>query len=551
MNGVVPHRRHSITFRMTMAVCVFVILIQSLMAFLSMSYFKQELKQTISSQQMTLMTVVAGGIDQKLRDAQKTIVTSSSEFTPEIVADAIQAQHLLGHLRGIETIFDHGLYLFSKEGRIIADSSNNPNLRGMDISFREHFQRTVATGRPVISVPFHSGTTTGVPVVAFTAPVLDKNGALIAVLSGGVNLLKDNFLGELSHTRIGTTGYLYLVTPDGSLILHPDKSRTLTDKVPPGANKLLDRAAVGFEGAEENTTSKGLEALTSFKHLKMTDWILGGNYPLEEAYEPIYRAQKYCIAAVIISAFLTILVIRWMMESYTDALVRFARHVKDIAFKKGPERLFLPETRDEIGILAGCFNTMIQEYDDRSEELHHISNHDALSGLYNRAYFDEELKRLSSSRITPISVVMIDIDDLKVCNDKYGHSVGDALIKATSQVLLDSFRIEDAVARVGGDEFAVLLPGVDAEHAQIAMDRVRSFASRYENLEMGIPMSISLGHATVENPSDLPEAIKQADQEMYLDKISRKAQKESEQICLFDNEIPIPTQGGSTNEWQR
>jgi diguanylate cyclase (GGDEF)-like protein len=171
---------------------------------------------------------------------------------------------------------------------------------------------------------------------------------------------------------------------------------------------------------------------------------------------------------------------------------------------------------------------MIQDQDVKSEELEFVGSHDALSGLYNRAYFDEEVKRLSAGRVTPISVVMADIDDLKVCNDKYGHSVGDALIKATSQVLLESFRTEDAVARIGGDEFAVLLPGVGARNAKIAMKRVRGMAEKYESLVGGIPMSISLGYATVENPADLSAAIKHADQQMYLDKLSRKAEKESE-----------------------
>ena len=133
-----------------------------------------------------------------------------------------------------------------------------------------------------------------------------------------------------------------------------------------------------------------------------------------------------------------------------------------------------------------------------------------------------------AGRIAPVSVVMIDIDDLKVCNDKYGHSVGDALIKATAQILHDSFRLTDAVARIGGDEFAVLLPGVDAEHAQIAMQRVRSLASKYETMVEGIPMSLSLGYATVDNPAELPEAIKSADQQMYLNKLARKVEKESE-----------------------
>lgn len=551
MHSVIPPRRHSITFRMTMALCVCVILILSSLALLSMSYFKQELKRTISAQQMTLMNVVAQSIDLKLMDAQRAIVTASSEITPQALIDPDQTRRTFRNLRSIETIFDHGLYLVSKDGHIIADSSGNPGLRGKSISFRDHFKRTTGTGELDISAPFLSDASPDVPVVAFTAPVLDKNGVLIAVLSGEVNLLEDNFLGELSHIRVGSSGYLYLISPNGNLILHPDRSRIMSGKAPPGSNKLLDRALEGLEGSEESVDASGLRSLVTFKHLKTAKWILGASYPLSEAYGPIYRAQKHCIVAIVVSVFMTILVIRWMMGSYTNALVRFARHVKTISSKKGAERLFLPGTRDEIGILAEAFNAMIQEHDYKSDELHHVSNHDALSGLYNRSYFDEELKRLSASRISPISVVMIDIDDLKVCNDKYGHSVGDALIKATSQVLLDSFRVEDAVARVGGDEFAVLLPGVDAEQAQIAMQRVRSMASRYETLEQGIPMSISLGCATVENAADLPGAVKCADQQMYLDKISRKTQKEPGLNSALDDGTPITPQGGSTYEWQK
>lgn len=534
-----------------MAVCVFVILFLSLLALLSLNYFKRELKQTLTVQQMTLVTVVAQGIDQKLISAQTALVSVSRELAPWVLNDPDVTQQFLDYRSGTKSIFDHGLIILSKDGRIIAETPYFPERIGRDLSFRDFYKKTIATGKPVISEPFLSTRVPGAPLIIFTAPIRDENGALIAVLLGGMNLLQNTFLGDLSHTRIGSSGYLYLLSPDRRIIMHPDRSRIMSDKVPPGANKMLDKAVEGFDGVDENVNSRGLRALATFKHLQTTDWIVGSNYPLEEAYEPIYRAQKYCIAAIVISAILTILVIRWMMGSYTNALVRFARHVKEISSKKGAERLFLPETRDEIGILAGVFNTMIQEHDYKSEELHHLSNHDSLSGLYNRSYFDEELKRLSSSRITPISVVMIDIDDLKVCNDKYGHSVGDALIKATSQVLLDSFRVEDAVARIGGDEFAVLLPGVDAELAQCAIKRVRSLASRYENMVEGIPMSISLGFATVDNPAELPEAIKRADQQMYQDKLSRKALKEPEQCSLFDDETLIHTQGGSSHQWQK
>jgi len=528
MENVKPSTRRSITFRMTVAVCAFVILSLSLLAVVTLVYFRHELKQTITDQQNTLLTVIAQNIDQKIGAAQRTLVAVSREITPDIVNDPDAAQQYLDNRPGAKSIFDNGLFLLSRDGRIIAESPYIAGRRGRDISFREFYKKTISTDRPFISAPFISTHTPGTPAVLFTAPVRSKDGTLIAILGGGLNLLQDNFLGELSRTRIAKNGYLYLFAHDRTMIMHPDRSRIMEQAAPPGANRLLDRALKGFEGVEENVNSRGLRALTSFKHLQTTDWIVGANYPLSEAYEPVQRAVKYIIAAILASVFLTIMVIRRIMGSYTDTLVLFTRHVKDISSKKGTERLFPLDSRDEIGFLARTFNRMVQDHDAKREELQYISTHDALSGLYNRAYFDEEIKRLSCGYTTPISIVMADIDDLKVCNDRYGHSVGDELIKATSEILLESFRSEDAVARIGGDEFAVLLPGVDAEHAKLAMKRVRALAEKYEALVEGIPMSLSLGYATVDNAADLPEAIKHADQQMYLNKLARKVEKESE-----------------------
>jgi diguanylate cyclase (GGDEF)-like protein len=514
---------------MTMAVCAFVILFLSLLTTLTLVYFKREFKQSISSQQFTLLTLASQDIDQKLKAAQNTLLAVSREVPLEIVNKPDAAQRWLDNHPGTRSIFDNGLFLFSKEGRLIVESPYLPNRRGRDVSFRQFYKKTIATGQPVISVPYISTHTPNAPAVMFTAPVRDENGALVAILGGGLNLLRDNFLGEVSRTRIAKTGYLYLLTKDRTMIMHPDKSRIMALAAPPGANKLLDKALNGFEGGEENVNSRGLRALSSFKHLQTTDWILAANFPLAEAYEPVYRVQRYLLAAVIICAFLTLLVVRLMMGRYTNALVQFAHHVKHISAKTGSERLFPHNSADEIGILARTFNSMIQDQDRKSEELFHISTHDALSGVYNRAYFDTEVKRLSSGRLVPVSVVMADIDDLKVFNDTYGHSAGDRLIKTTARILLEAFRAEDVVARIGGDEFGVLLPGVDAEQAGIALKRIRRIADKYQINAEVFPISISLGCATTEIPAELEEAIKHADQQMYLDKVSRKmAERESE-----------------------
>jgi diguanylate cyclase (GGDEF)-like protein len=529
MNAGIPLRRHSITVRMTVAVCTFIILFSSLLAVSSLYYFKQELKETISSQQMTLLTVVAQGIDQKLTAAQKTVVEASRDVTPGMIADPEAAQRFLDSLHCIRGHFDNGIYLLSKEGRIIAESPFLPGRRGRDISFRQYYQKTIATGKPVISAPFISTHTPGAPALNFTAPVRDKNGALTAILCGSVNLLQDNFLGDLSNTRIAKNGYLFLVSGDRTIIMHPDRSRIISTKVEPGVNKQLDRALEGFEGVAKSNDSKGVRSLSSFKRLQTVDWVVGANYPLNEAYRPVHRMKRYFAVAVAVSVCLIILIVRLIMGSYTSALVRFAEHVRQISSKNGADRLFKLESEDELGLVAQTFNAMIQDQDKKNEELFYISTHDALSGLYNRAFFDDQMDRFSAGRVSPISVVMADIDDLKVFNDSHGHSAGDVLITTVAMILLESFRAEDVIARIGGDEFAILLPGLDAVQAEIALKRVRSVADKYAAQARGLTLSISLGCATVEDPAKLDEALQHADQQMYLDKVGRKlVERESE-----------------------
>ncbi len=522
MQPEIPLVRQSITFKLTLAVGIFLILFQAVLALVVFVYFKREFKQTLSKQQQTLLTVVTQSIDQKLLASQRIVVDVARQLTPAAVADPEAAQRFLDNRPGTHSNFDNGLFLFSAKGTIIAESPYRDNRRGRDISFREYFIRTMSTGRPVISDPYVSTHTPGAPAIMFTAPVRDVGGQIVAVLGGSLNLQRDNFLGELSRTRVAESGYLYIVNRNRTMIMHPDKNRIMQSPEIAGSNALLDEAFKGFEGSAENVNSRGLHSLTSFRRFRSTDWIMGANFPLAEAYAPIYKLQRYLLAAVLFGSIVSILVIRLLMVRYTKALVRFAEHVRTISLKQNEERLFHDEAGGEIGILAGTFNAMIQREDQRNRELLHACTHDAMTGLYNRAFFDSELDRLSRSRIAPISIVVADIDGLKHCNDTVGHAAGDQLIKTTARVLLDSFRAEDIIARIGGDEFAVILPGVDAVKASQALDRVRSVEKNGLPLEGDCPFKISLGQATSETADGVHEAFKLADKHMYMDKTSHR-----------------------------
>jgi diguanylate cyclase (GGDEF)-like protein len=156
------------------------------------------------------------------------------------------------------------------------------------------------------------------------------------------------------------------------------------------------------------------------------------------------------------------------------------------------------------------------------EQLRNQGNHDALTGIYNRVFFEEELARLERSREFPVSVVVADVDKLKVANDTKGHAAGDEILRRTATVLQSTFRAADILARIGGDEFAVLLPDTDLAMAQKIMTRIIAKLAEHNAKYPEWPVQLSLGVATAQQ-SQLAEALAVADQRMYEDKHARNS----------------------------
>jgi len=165
------------------------------------------------------------------------------------------------------------------------------------------------------------------------------------------------------------------------------------------------------------------------------------------------------------------------------------------------------------------------------DKLRYFSIHDSLTGLYNRTFFEAEVARLERGRHNQIGVIIADLDKLKTVNDSYGHSAGDEYIRTAGEILRASFRADDAVCRVGGDEYAVLLPGAPREVAQRSIDRVNELLEqqplRISETPDPIYMQISFGIAIWEGKGSLQDAIKLADKRMYDNKFSRKAHLDS------------------------
>ncbi len=162
-----------------------------------------------------------------------------------------------------------------------------------------------------------------------------------------------------------------------------------------------------------------------------------------------------------------------------------------------------------------------EEITDRKkaeDKIRYLSFNDSLTGLYNRAFYEEELKRLDTKRQLPLTIVMGDLNGLKLINDAFGHKQGDIALQKVSEVLRVSCRHEDIIARVGGDEFVALLPKTSAQVARNICRRIKENCQKVETANM--KLSIALGMATKESiEQDIAEIEHEAEERMYRNKL--------------------------------
>jgi len=164
----------------------------------------------------------------------------------------------------------------------------------------------------------------------------------------------------------------------------------------------------------------------------------------------------------------------------------------------------------------------ITERKQAEAKFEHLSTQDSLTGLYNRAFFDAEMKRMERGRQFPISIVRVDVDNLKNVNDVKGHQAEDKLLKRVAQVLFKSFRGDDIVARIGRDAFAMLLQNVDEDTADETIKRIRENLQEYNNNESVSAIRLFIGAGTAKKKEGLNSALKQADEFIYLEKKKNK-----------------------------
>ncbi len=202
--------------------------------------------------------------------------------------------------------------------------------------------------------------------------------------------------------------------------------------------------------------------------------------------------------------------------------------VEELFQKKNGERFWVVITTARVFQENGTVKLYLSNWVDiterkkMEERLRELSFHDTLTGLYNRAFFEEEMHRLETGRYCPLGIIVCDIDGLKLINDTCGHHQGDKLLKDAADILGRCFRVSDIIARIGGDEFAVLLPQSGQEIVRQSCSRIRARVEDYNQKHPEFGLSISIGFAVKNNqPIDMNKLFKRADNAMYREKLQQ------------------------------
>jgi diguanylate cyclase (GGDEF)-like protein/PAS domain S-box-containing protein len=336
----------------------------------SLHSFRTELMNVTIAEQTTFVERIADTLDQKLLALQKTLMLSAIEIGEADVASSDAAQRYLDTNTGLYATIDRSVFLFSAEGILIAERPFKPNRRGDNVSWRPYIRDTIRTELPVISKPFLTNVGDSNMVLVLTTPVFAKDGRMIAILTGSLGLTHPGMLGNIAKTVIGKTGYLFIVTADGQLIMHPDRTRLSQAAFAPQANSLFDRALKGFEGTEETVDSNGRATLVSYKRVPSSHWIVAAVYPKDEAFLAVHDLIWRFVSFLLLACVIVVAAI-WVLTRYLmRPLVFLTRH---LATYTAAEARIAALTGDsgsgEIRALRNAFNRLTSRLHEREDAL--------------------------------------------------------------------------------------------------------------------------------------------------------------------------------------
>lgn len=339
-----------------------------ILAMVTLRQIERLYEEAIYKQQTAIVDAMVDSVDGRLRLTRSALEKLAAGMSSQLLRSSEKSQTFLDAQTSLLEIFDNGLLLISEDGKVIAEAPHISGGRGRSVTHTDAFKGVTLSGSTHISKPFASIRAKGRPVISIAVPLI-RDGVRVGRLHGSFELMGRNFLADLVDFKIGRTGYAFLSTVDRILVLHPDRTRIMTPAPPAGQNVVYDRSLVERAGSGRTVTSRGVPMLVSFQRVPTANWILGVNYPQNEAFEPYYRARRWFLWGLVAGTGLVLLAVWLLMQRLTVPLRAMTRHVESLAEKAGDDRFIRSTTGDEIGTLGNAFDDMLVQLDAKEQNL--------------------------------------------------------------------------------------------------------------------------------------------------------------------------------------
>lgn len=422
------------------------------------SLIENSLEQNrVYSMKLAQMTNQAFSYMQNNLEARKSDVVKHMD-DHLIVTDILEQLNISGkNFNSLSVINDQGIVI-----------ATTPNL-GLVGNQVHSLGVSEATTRkePLISKPYYAQT--GRLLILISTPLFGDGGVYLGMLNGTVYLEEDNFIHHILSEHYSEDGsYVFVVDREGTLIYHPDKVRigqTVEN------NDVVQHLMEEESGALQLENTLGKNFLAGYSYIERSSWGVVSQTPFDSAVKPLSR-----IILTIFSVSLPFILIVIVIAFYVST--KLASPLRKLAMYtlRGTD-----EQEVALGISTWYFEAKqltetIENYRKRQEEtvdsIKEISVTDPLTGMKNRRYGDLLLDQLLEEKVK-FSLIIIDVDHFKKVNDKFGHIIGDDVLKFISKSLKDLCIEEEECIRLGGEEFLIILPRKDIQEAYILGERIR------------------------------------------------------------------------------
>lgn len=487
-------------------------------------YLREHIGALAASQQLTLANYVARDIDHKMVERQKLLAQMAATLPAELLNRPAELQEWLGLRHKLQPLFSEGLFVANENGRALADYPRSAQRLGLSYGDRDYVRQALADdlalGAAVI------GRVSRKPVLPMAAPIKDRRGKVLAVLVGITALDAPGFLAFNPQDHTGEKGGFLLISPrDRQFLASTDPVMVLKPTPADGINLLHDRAMQGYRGTGITVNAKGVEEISAMASVPSTGWFVVARIPTSEALAVVARTQRFVANNSVLTVALFMLIASAGLVYVFRPLLHAANHADRMTLGEAPLEPLVVVRRDEVGHLTEAFNRLLAKLRASQSEMVHMAHHDVLTGLPNRALLADRVAQAlaraarSGSRV---GFLYIDLDRFKPVNDSLGHQAGDVALVEIARRLSAIVRSADTLARVGGDEFVVLLGDLDSlpeEAEKIArtvaakcLDTIETPLNLHgEQHTIGASIGIAMGDGQM-TPHDLQTA---ADSAMY------------------------------------